>query len=215
MWKPRTLHTQIHGGNGFRKPGDPWDIGATLTKRWRLVEGRELYDITVDPSQKNDLASKHADVFEQLRQSHLDWIESIKPGMVPTRIVIGSDAENPTDLTSQEWAMPRGGPPWNQSHVARRMIANAPWHLDVARAGKYRITLSRWPAYIEKAIDSTSASIAIADRTLKSEIPEPSRTVTAEFELNLPAGPTELLTTLTTPDGKVHGAYFATVKLVE
>ena len=111
--------------------------------------------------------------------------------------------------------MPRGGPPWDRSHAVRRMIANAPWHLNIARAGKYRISLSRWPGYLDKAIDSTSASIAIAGQTLSSKIAEPSQTTTVDFEVNLPAGPTELLTTLTTPGGKVHGAYFATVKLVE
>ena len=212
-WDHRTLHTQIHGGNGFRKPGDPWDIGATLTERWRLVEGRELYDIKVDPSQKNDLARTHPDVVELLRKSHLDWIESIKPGMEPTRILVGSEAENPTDLTSQEWVMPRGGPPWDGGHVRRRMIANAPWHLEIARGGKYRITLSRWPAYINKPIDSTFASIAISGQTQEVEIATPDKTATVTFEVDLPAGPAELLTTLTTPDGKVHGAYFATIEI--
>ena len=214
-WEPRVLHTQIHGGNGFRKPGDLWDLGAALTERWRLVEGRELYDIVADPSQNNDVAETHPEVFERLRKAHADWHTSIKPGMQPTRIVVGSDSENPTDLTSQEWVMPRGGPPWDQGHVVRRMIANAPWHLNVARAGTYRISLSRWPAYLDKAIDSTSATIVIAGQTLKKEIEEPDKTATAEFELNLPAGPAQLMTSLSTPEGKVHGAYFATVERIE
>ena len=214
-WKPRTLHTQIHGGNGYRKPGDLWEIGAAMTKRWRLVEGRELYNIVADPAQRNDVAKQNPDVVERLTKAHVDWFNSIKPGMPPTRIVVGSKAEHPTDLTSQEWVMPRGGPPWDRSHAVRRMIANAPWHLNVARAGKYRISLSRWPAYLDKAIDSTSASITVAGQTLKSEIAEPNRIVTADFEVALPAGPVELQTTLTTPDGKMHGAYFATIELTE
>ena len=37
------------------------------------------------------------------------------------------------------------------------------------------------------------------------------KTVTAEFQVELAAGPTELLTTLTSPDGQIHGAYFATI----
>ena len=214
-WEPRILHTQIHGGNGYRKPGDLWEIGAAMTKRWRLVEGRELYDIVSDPAQRNDVAAANPDVVRRLTQAHVSWFGSVQSGMQPTRIVVGSEAENPTDLTSQEWVMPRGGPPWDRSHAVRRMIANAPWHLDVARAGRYRISLSRWPMYLDKAIDSTSASITIAGQTLKSEIAEPSQTVTADFELNLPAGPTELKTSLSTPKGNVHGSYFATVELVE
>lgn len=213
-WKPRVLHTQMHGGNGFVKPGDPWEIGAAMTKQWRLVEGRELFDIIADPAQRNDVAAANPDVVKHLTQAHLAWFESIQPGMQPTRIVVGSQAESPTDLTSQEWVMPRGGPPWAHSHAERRVIANAPWHLHVARSGTYRITLSRWPAYLQKAIDSTSASITIAGQTMESETTDPNQTVTVEFMIDLPSGDAELLTTLTTTDGKRHGAYFASIELV-
>ena len=214
-WAERTLHTQMHGGNGFRKPGDPWEIGAAMTQRWRLVEGRELYDIKADPAQRNDLSAMYPEVVKRLSDEHARWFQSLQPGMNPTRIVIGSDVEKRTDLTSQEWVMPKGGPPWAHAHVVRRMIASGPWWLDVAKAGKYRISLSRWPPYINKSIESTAASIEIAGQTLSMEIGDPNETTSANFEVALPAGPTELTTTLTSPDGKQHGAYFATVERIE
>ena len=119
----RTLHTQMHGGNGFRDPDSPWLIGAVLTSRWRRGEGRELYEVKEDAMQRNDLAQDFPDVVKRLRAQHLRWYQSLKPQMVPSRIVLGSDSENPTDLTSQEWVMPSGGPPWARSHVVKRMIA--------------------------------------------------------------------------------------------
>ena len=126
-WPDRILHTQMHGGNGYRKPGDLWEIGTAMTERWRLVEGRELYDIVSDPSQRNDIAADHPDVVERLTQAHQDWFESVKPGMTPTRILIGSETNAATDLTSQEWVMSMGSPPWSHSHVVNRMIANGLW----------------------------------------------------------------------------------------
>ncbi|WP_167546763.1 sulfatase-like hydrolase/transferase [Stieleria maiorica] len=214
-WPPRTLHTQMHGGNGYHKPGDLWEIGAVLTERWRLVEGRELYDIVADPAQRNDVAEAHPDVVGELTKAHEEWFDSVKPGMIPTRILVGSDMENPTHLTSQEWVMPEGSPPWAHGHVLKRMIASGPWYLDVATAGTYVISLSRWPGYLNKPIESKRAAIEIGGQSLSIEIPEPDNMPAANFTVNLPAGPTELTTTLTTLDGQTHGAYFATVKRVE
>ena len=161
------------------------------------------------------MAKEHPKIVEQLTKQHVEWFASVKPGMNPTRIVVGSDVEDPTDLTSQEWVMPKGGPPWARAHVVRRMIANGPWWLDVAKAGNYRITLSRWPPYINRPLESTAASIEIAGQSISVEIDQPNDTTTAEFQVSLPAGPTKLLTSLTTPDGVKHGAYFATVQRVK
>lgn len=214
-WPARTLHTQMHGGNGFVKPNDPWEISSVLTDSWRLVEGKELYDIVADPAQRKDVAADHPDVVAKLRNKHLTWFESVRPGMTATRTLVGDEVGRATDLTSQDWVMPRGSPPWSHSHVVRRTLSNGPWWLEVATAGQYRISLSRWPAYLEKAIDSTDAKIEIAGQTLELTIDSPDRLVTADFVVDLPAGPAELTTTLTTIDGKTHGAYFASIERVE
>ena len=214
-WKERTLHTQMHGGNGYRKPGDLWEIGAAMTTRWRLVEGKELYDIKADPEQRKNLAKQHPEIVKQLTADHQTWFDSVKSGMQPTRILVGSEFENPTDLTSQEWTVSPGNPPWARSHVTRRMIANGPWRINVAREGQYRISLSRWPSSTDQPIDSTQASIKIAGQKKTLVINDPKRDTTADFLLDLPAGPTELWTELTTPDGKKHGAYFASVERID
>ena len=211
-WPERLLHTQMHGGNGFVEPDSPWLIGAAMTQRWRLVEGRELYDIIKDPMQRNDVSSDFPDIVASLRAAHLQWYRSVKPGMEPSRIAIGSELENPTDITSQEWVMSSGGPPWAHTHVTKRRIANGPWAIDVAQSGRYRLTLSRWPAYIDKPIDSTYARVRVAGQEAAAKIADPGKQTVVSFELELPAGPAELQTWLTAPDGKIHGAYFVTVE---
>ena len=213
-WQPRVLHSQMHGGNGFTKPGDPWEIGVAMTERWRLVEGDELYDIIDDPQQRNNVAEKFPDVVKDLDAQHRSWHKSLLPNMVPTLSQLGGDLENPSSLTSQEWAVKPGNPPWARQHVVKRSLAHGSWHVDVMKPGKYQITLSRWPLEIEKAIDSTAAKIEIAGQTLEQVIADPDEATSVVFELELPAGPTELSTSLTTPKGKTHGAYFAKVERV-
>ncbi|MEM7478526.1 MAG: sulfatase-like hydrolase/transferase, partial [Planctomycetota bacterium] len=209
-WPDRILHSQMHGGNGYVKPGDPWEIGVAMTEQWRLVEGRELYDIVEDPSQRTNVAEQHPEVFQRLNTAHLEWHQSVQEGMQPTRIVIGSADENPTELTSQEWVMPVGGPPWSHSHVVRRQLKNGPWWLDVKQAGRYRFELSRWPIYLNQSIESVAAGIRIEANEAQVKIENDSQT-TAEFELELEAGPTELSTWLETKQGQRHGAYFCRV----
>jgi arylsulfatase A-like enzyme len=53
----RTIFTQYHQGTAIP---DKWDCGV-MTKRWRLINGQELYDIKADPGQKNDIAVQHPD----------------------------------------------------------------------------------------------------------------------------------------------------------
>ena len=211
-WEPRVLHTQMHGGNGYVKPGDPWLIGAAMTERWRLVEGRELYDIRSDPAQKHDVANQFPDVVRRLTADHLKWFASVRPGMSPTPVLLGSDLENPTDLTSQDWAVSPGNPPWSHGHVVRRSIANGSWHVEVARAGRYRFTLSRWPLYLDRSIDSVEARIQVGQQRDSLQINDPDEQNSVAFEFDVPAGKTKLQTWLTTPEGKEHGAYFVTVE---
>ena len=211
-WPERTLFSQIHGGAGYVAPDDKWLGSAVMTERWRLVDGEKLYDIQQDPGQRTDLASEQPAVVRQLREEHDRWYARISPNMKPTRIVVGNDAENPSDITSEDWVMPSGGTVWAHGHVVNRNLMNGPWHLRIDRAGKYRIILSRWPRYIDKPIDSTAARIKIGSIEQSSEIGDPASQTEISFDVDLEAGPTELQTWLTTPEGKTHGAYFVTIE---
>jgi hypothetical protein len=219
-WPERTLVSQIHGGASYTDPDDPLLGSAVMTERWRLVHGVELFDIVKDPGQRRNVANEHPEVVQRLLDFHRSWYAGVKPMMKPTRIVLGSDAENPMDLTSQEWYLGRvGNPPWSHGHAVRRMIANAPWRVRVIREGLYRFTMSRWPRYANQAdssrkyaIDSIAARIRIAGIERSMTIDDPSGLNEVSFEMAVPAGEAELQTWLTTPDGKTHGAYFVTVE---
>ncbi len=218
-WPDRVVFSQIHGGAGYTSPNDPWLGSAVMTEQWRLVHGIELYDIVRDPGQRNDVSQKFPDVLARLRKAHEKWYETLKPMMVPTRIIVGSNAENPIDLTSQDWVMSEGGPPWAHSHITRRSLNSGAWHIHVDRRGEYRFILSRWPRYLKNDkngksyhIDSIAAGISVGGVEKRMQITEPTETTEVAFELLLEKGDTELSTWLETPDGQTHGAYFVTVE---
>ena len=74
-WKDRTL--VVHFPNQERP--QKWLRSAVMTDRWRLVDGKELYDIAADPGQKRDLAASQEAVVRQLRAAYEAWWASISP----------------------------------------------------------------------------------------------------------------------------------------
>lgn len=211
----RVVFAQIHGGVGFARPGDRWEGSAVMTPRWRLVGGRSLFDMQSDPSQVRDIALEHPETVTRLRAAHEGWYESLEPAMRPTRIVIGHDAENPADLTSQEWQAPGSHVVWSRGHLEQRKLESWPWLVDVNRAGAYRFTVSRWPRYLGRSIASTRARLKIGDVARESVIPDPDSVTEVSFEVELSAGPAELQTWLTEPGGRTHGAYFVSVERLD
>lgn len=124
---------------------------------------------------------------------------------------------------------------WNQAQVHAGPEANGYWEVEVVRAGRYRIELRRWPREADlalaagipgdvtrytdsiadgygggRAIAISTAAIAIAGVGAERAV-DPA-TAAAVFELDLPAGPAHLQTTLRTVDGAALGAYYVYVE---
>jgi len=82
-WPDR--HLFVHVGR-WEKGADPnnsrYNKCAVRTARWRLVNNRELYDISVDPFEKQDVAADHPDVVAELRKAYDAWWEATVPLMV-------------------------------------------------------------------------------------------------------------------------------------
>ncbi len=198
----------VHVQRAFVPP--KWDDSAVMTQRWRLVDGKQLYDIQADPGQETDIAADHPKVVEKLRSDYETWWASLKTDMEQTsRFVLGGD-ENPMTLMSHDWLMPTGQAAWNQKHVLRGDLINGPWAVDVKEAGEYDITLHRWPSQLNKEMDCVKARLTIGE-VEQSQVIEKTATK-ATFRVKLEAGPAMLQTWLTRPDGKEHGAYYTEVK---
>lgn len=189
-----------------------WRKCSVMTERWRLINGKQLFDMQVDPGQRQDVAAAHPEVLLQLRGEYEKWWASLQPGFDDyVRIAVGA-AENPVSLMSHDWHTNNRGTPWHQNHVRNGYIGNGPWAIDVTKAGRYEVTLWRWPAQLQRAMGAVHAAIKIGAVEAQQDLsPEASN---AAFVVTLPKGPAMLLTTLRR-DGKEHGAYFASVRALD
>jgi hypothetical protein len=180
-----------------------------MEDRWRLINGKELYDLGADPAQRNDIAAVHPKIVAELRAAYSPFWESISPRLTPVSIDLGNPANNPTVLCSQDWHLPKGNPPWNFAAIARLPEVTGPWMVEVKKAGRYRLTLRQWPAEAGKPVEAVRAKLRIAGQEMESAVEPGTKGVV--FELDLPAGKTELTTWLYNQSGAAGGAYFTEV----
>jgi len=198
---------------------EKWRKSAVMTQQWRLINGKELYDIQTDPAQKNDVGGANQKVVKKLRRSYERlWADLSKGFDDYCEIIIGSDKQNLTRLMSHDWHTPKV--PWNQGAIRSGMQANGFWAVEIDRDGTYEFALRRWPkeasapinAAIEggKAIKATKARIKIAN--VEKSKPVDHEAVEVTFRLNLKAGKTKLQTWFTDNGGASRGAYYVYAK---
>ncbi len=204
------LIVQFQGGAYFRQPPAEWEFACVLTKRWRLLDNGELYDMADDPAQRNDVAATHPYIVKKLRELYSPFWSSVAARMTPVHIDIGSPTENPTVLCSQDWYMPNGNPPWNFGSIRKLPPVTGPWKIHVRKAGRYRMTLRQFPVEANLPVYAVRASVRIGEKEQESSVKPGSKGVV--FEEVLPAGRTELWTYLYDERGKVGGAYFTEVE---
>jgi len=211
-WKRERLVGQYLGGAHARAmPPQPFEYCFVATEQWRLVYsgGEALFDMLTDPGQQNSLASSRRDVVAQLREHYEPFWKRVSPRLTPVSIDIGNPAENPTVLCSQDWYMETGNPPWNFGSISKLPLVTGPWKVNVKKAGKYRITLRQFPIEANKLVVAVRAKVEIAGKSAEKEVQSGSKGVV--FELDLPAGKTELVTWLYDEKGEAGGAYFTEV----
>ena len=172
---------------------------AVITPRWKLVNGKELYDLQTDRAEKNDLAKVQPEIVTRLRGEYDKWFaEIIRENRFapPPRIILGADHENPVTLTRQDWRGSRAG--WNPASIGH-------WEVQVDQAARYDITVRfatlRLPGRVKLTIGEFDmdqpAEIGAADAVFK--------------DVALPAGPARLQAVITV-EGKDYGAGYVDVK---
>ena len=198
---------------------EKWRKSAVMTDRWRLINGKELYDMKADPDQKMDIADAHPQVVEKLRKAYEDWWADVSVRFDEyCEIIIGSDKQNPTRLMSHDWHTPKV--PWNQGHVRNGMQANGFWAVEIGRSGMYQFELRRWPIEVDapineaipdgKAIAVTKARLKVAN--VDETRPVPAEAKAATFRIKLEAGKTRLQTWFMDDEGTSRGAYYVYAK---
>ena len=145
-WPDRTLYFQCHRGLAPK----PYQNCAAVTDRFKMVgyPGTfskedldtsdepllELYDVSTDPGEENDLAQSNPGALRRLRAGYDAWFDDVKAtrNFTPGVIHIGSDAEDPLHLCRYQDGNYRNGIPHG-------------WSVEIERAGKYGVSINRGP----------------------------------------------------------------------
>jgi arylsulfatase len=206
------------------------DDASVIWQQWRLVFGKELYDIRRDPGQQDDVSAAQPDVVAAMRDFYEEWWGRVEPGIHALNpLTIGSAHEDPVRLTCCEWEDVRcDGAGSVRQASAGGEGRGGPWNLDVARAGLYEIELRRWPeesglrlseaapafhgAYgdMEPGVELAIASGVLAHDGDLQESAAGAEDESVRFELRLPGGRTKVHGWFRDATGRdVCGAYYA------
>ena len=230
-WAARTMVAEKQ--NVVSKPVK-WRCCSVMTDRWRLVNGRELYDIHADPGQKRNVAAKNPAVVRKLRNDYDKWWNSVSQSHSRvTEIIVGSPRENPARLTCYHWNNPTGNQglmPWGQAHIVAGPHFNGYWNLHVARAGEYTFALRRWPVESHLKINDTSdadppekpfrplnakplvaTTARIKIQGIDKTLPVAKDAEEVTFKVTLKAGPARLETWFSDAEGNSRGAFYVHV----
>ena len=145
-WPKRQVVLQTHRGNvpqlyhHFALHEEPWKLvhpSGFGKERFEGLPKLELYDLSKDPRQQNDLSDQRPKVFKRLKKSYEDWfadVSSSRPdNYAPPRIIIGTKHEPSTVLTRQDWRH-ASGRPWGRD-------SNGFWLVEAPEPAAYKVEI--------------------------------------------------------------------------
>jgi arylsulfatase A-like enzyme len=123
-WPNRTVYFQWHRGDR----GELYKNCAARQQRFKLVNGKELYDLQDDPSEAHDIAAAQPERVAQMRAGYEAWFKDVAGtrNFEPPRIYLGTRFENPVLLTRQDWRGPLAS--WAEGGLGY-------WEVDVRESG--------------------------------------------------------------------------------
>jgi arylsulfatase len=201
---------------------------AVLWRRWRLVQDKELYNLDTDPAQTNNVIGRHPEIAAQMRAHYERWWASVEPRVNEhSAITIGSDAENPLQLSPADWEdsfLDQG------EQIRRGLRRNGVWNIEVAQPGEYEIELRRWAREVDQPLSAALPPVQFEEAQFPAGVALPiakarvhigefdlSRDVSdadhaAVFTVKLPSGRTRLQTWFYDKNGDaLCGAYYVYV----
>jgi hypothetical protein len=209
---------------------------AVMKGNWRLVDGTELYDLSDDPGQQQNIIGDHPDLARQLAEGYERWWQSFVDEGVNERyahIKVGTPYENPSRICSHDMLTGALGYGWHQYGAANAIQASGTWKIQVVETGNYVVSLRRFPRESGLGINAEFQA-AEKPRRLETAMPASrkagfkeaflyiadfSKTVAIEegadevrFEMKLTAGKYNMEARLLDAEKKVHPAYFVYIE---
>jgi arylsulfatase len=201
---------------------EQWEC-AVIWNQWRLVHGKELYDVRADRGQTNDLAAQHPEIIAKMRAHYAQWWTGLRPKVdefVPCA-TLGSDRQALVSLTSSDWQDVYCD---NAGHIRNAVGGprGGPWNVQVERAGEYELCLRRWPRETglalgdssgpgSKALPIAAGRVLVAGRAMAAAAKSTDQEIA--LRIRLPAGRTTLQAWFQDAQGQdLSGAFYAYVQ---
>ena len=173
-WPDRILFTHREAE---RNPSGTYP-GAVRTQRFNLVNGKELYEISVDPGEQHDVAAKYPEKVRELRTAYEAWYAVAGPqcGFTRRPIPVGY-AEEPLAVLPAPQSYPHGhlrfhgGPGYAHDWLTGWTSLEdwVEWEIDVARPGPFEVSLR----YLCPASEvGAKIRLIVAGKTLEGVIRE-------------------------------------------
>jgi arylsulfatase A-like enzyme len=193
-WTDRTIFFQWHRGD----VPELYRSCAARCQRWKLVNGKELYDLEQDPAEARDVAADHPEIAAKLKAEYEAWFRDVSStrGYDPPRIHIGSGKENPVILTRQDWRGPRAG--WDPGSLGY-------WEVFVARPAGYEISVRLQPLSADGKVMAK-----LNGASLEADVPKGAEEVKLGL-MRIPKGEGRLEIEVTAPDGSTRGVHYVTI----
>jgi arylsulfatase/arylsulfatase A len=168
-WPERTLILQTHRGN---QPIALHHV-AVRSQEWKLVHpsgfGKEemppdvpfeLYRSMDDPAEAQNLADKYPEQVSRLKQKYRDWFADVSAtrenNYAAPRIQIGSEEQSQTDLSRQDWRVPKHSPGWGNNGV---------WEVEIKSSGPFDVIVQ-----FEKPPGARLVSLAVGEQTFTTNL---------------------------------------------
>lgn len=157
----RVLIVQCPRGRDRKK----WSNAAVKTQRWRLHEGKALFDVVNDPERKQEVSARHPEVTKKLVAHYEEFWNSLPPvDTLRSSHLLGHPKAPTVRLNAMDWY--KGGSPWHQLHMPKH-AGRGVWRVQVEQEGKYQFELRHYPREAPRALQAVKATVSI-DRTSES-----------------------------------------------
>jgi hypothetical protein len=140
---------------------EKWVNTAGMTSRWRLVNSKELYDVSSDPGQQTNIISDHPEVAKSIREAFEAYWARVTPNdRERVTFNLGHPDDPESFLHPADWHLPVV--PWNHSQVAAGPKQVGTWWIRTIAAGPYEFEVRRWP----READAPIASVPTFTKTV-------------------------------------------------
>lgn len=210
---------------------------SVMTEKWRLVDGKELYDINADKEQKTNVASNYPKVVAQLKNEYEKWwiktsvranqYQYINIGELTETILLSHDLHNEQNIR----------PVWNQSMVRQGLYSSGYWTVEISKPGVYKFQLMRWapeanlpllaeaPAgrkvsngkafSIGKALQIRGAKVTIGGKTYSATIDKDFKGSSIDISIPLEKGQYKLVAEFMDDNNKSFAAFYVVVNSLQ